>query len=100
MRRSLRTLAVGAAVVGIAMGTVTPARAALCSALGAQAIVYIENGDTQEPLVKKLGAQLIKSATPIRLVYKNKRTCDLALDLYTPNLMVTDAIPIKYIPSP
>jgi len=48
-------------------GIATPADAALCSALGAQAIVYIENGDTQEPLVKKLGAQLIKSATPIRL---------------------------------
>ncbi len=88
------------AVVAAGVGLAKPAEAALCSALGAQPIVYIENGDTQEPLVKKLGAQLIKSATPVRLVYKNRRTCDLALDMYTPNLMMTDAIPIKYIPSP
>jgi len=87
-------------VLGVGVGLAKPADAALCSALGAQPIVYIENGDTQEPLVKKLGAQLIKSATPIRLVYKNKRTCDLALDMYTPNPLVADAIASKYIPSP
>jgi hypothetical protein len=76
-----------------------PAAAAPCSTLGAQPIVYIENGDTQEPLVKRLGARLVNSATPVRIVYKNRRTCDLALDMYTPNAMVNDAIAIKYIPS-
>ena len=100
MRTNLGAITVGIAGLAVGVGLTKPADAALCSALGAQPIVYIENGDTQEPLVKKLGAQLIKSATPVRLVYKNKRTCDLALDMYTPNLMMTDAIPIKYIPSP
>ena len=100
MRTHLRSLFAGASVLGAAVGLVKPADAALCSALGAQTVVYIENGDTQEPLVKKLGAQLIKSAAPIRLVYKNRRTCDLALDMYTPNPLVADAIATKYIPSP
>ena len=100
MKSAREKLLVAASVLGVGMGLTKPADAALCSALGAQPIVYIENGDTQEPLVKKLGAQLIKSASPIRLVYKNKRTCDLALDMYTPNPFVTDAIAIKYIPSP
>jgi hypothetical protein len=95
-----RSLLVASSVLGVGVGLAWPAEAALCSALGAQPIVYIENGDTQEPLVKKLGAQLIKSATPIRLVYKNRRTCDLAVDMYTPNALVADAIATKYIPSP
>lgn len=96
----LRSLVVATSVLGVTTAFAGRADAALCSALGAQPIVYIENGDTQEPLVKKLGAQLIKSATPVRLVYKNRRTCDLALDMYTPNLLVADAIATKYIPSP
>jgi hypothetical protein len=100
MRIRLRSALVGASVLAMTTALAGRAEAALCSALGAQPIVYIENGDTQEPLVKKLGAQLIKSATPVRLVYKNRRTCDLALDMYTPNLLVADAIATKYIPSP
>lgn len=100
MRSRPRSLLVRAGVVAVGVGLTGPAEAALCSSLGAQPIVYIENGDTQEPLVKKLGAQLITSSSPVRLVYKNRRTCDLALDMYTPNPMVTDAIAIKYIPSP
>jgi len=100
MRFARRSLLVGASVLCLGLGLATSADAALCSSLGAQAVVYIENGDTQEPLVKKLGAQLIKSAAPIRLVYKNRRTCDLALDMYTPNPLVVDAIATKYIPSP
>lgn len=70
-----------------------------CTTLGAQPIVFIENGDTQEPLVKRLGARLINSSSPVRLVYKNRRTCDLALDMYVNNPIVNDAIPIRYIPS-
>lgn len=70
-----------------------------CSALGSQPVVYIENGDTQEPLVKRLGHKLLASTTPIRLVYKNRRTCDLALDLYNATPMANDAIVIRYIPT-
>lgn len=88
-----------AGAVGFTLAFAAPALAAPCTSLGAQPIVFIENGDTQETLVKRLGARLINSATPVRVVYKNRRTCDLALDMYTPNLMVNDAIAIKYIPS-
>lgn len=76
------------------------ADAELCSSIQpAMPTVFIENGDTQEPLVKRLGKALANSATPVRIVYKNRRTCDLALDMYTPNKMMNDAILIKYIPS-
>jgi hypothetical protein len=99
MRTSLRTLTAGVALCGALVGVTRVAGAATCSSLGAQPIVYIENGDTQEPLVKRLGQKLLASATPIRLVYKNRRTCDLALDVYNATKMVNDAIAIKYIPS-
>jgi hypothetical protein len=90
----MSTVALG---LGVALGRT--AHAAPCSSLGVQPVVFIENGDTQEPLVKRLGARLVNSASPLRIVYKNRRTCDLALDMYTPNAMVNDAIAIRYIPS-
>lgn len=101
MPHGLRASLPLAAAIGLGIVLAAPslALAAPCSALGAQPVVYIENGDTQEPLVKRLGARLVNSATPVRIVYKNRRTCDLALDLYTPTPMVNDAIAIKYIPS-
>jgi hypothetical protein len=89
----------GAIALTVAFGAPALAAGPPCSSLGVQPVVYIENGDTQEPLVKRLGARLMSSATPLRIVYKNRRTCDLALDMYTPNAMVNDAIVIKYIPS-
>jgi hypothetical protein len=99
MRRDLSTLAIITAATGLSATLASTAEAVPCSTLGTQPIVYIENGDTQETLVKRLGYRLANAATPVRLVYKNKRTCDLAVDLYTPNLMVNDAIAIKYIPT-
>ncbi|MBX3189713.1 MAG: hypothetical protein KF819_21995 [Labilithrix sp.] len=86
----------------VTLGATQEASAAPCSTLGAQPVVYIENGDTQEGLVKRLGFRLVNSATPIRLVYKNLPTCTLGADLYNGNNMVTDltgARPIRYIPS-
>ena len=100
MRSNLHSFVVGLAVCGGAVGLARSAEAAPCSTLGAQPIVYIENGDTQEPLVKRLGQKLLASASPVRLVYKNRRTCDLALDLYTGTKLVNDAILIRYIPTP
>ena len=99
MESVLRTPIFIAGVIGMSTAFAAPALAAPCASLGAQPIVFIENGDTQEPLVKRLGARLVNSAAPVRIVYKNRRTCDLALDMYTPNAMVNDAIAIKYIPS-
>jgi hypothetical protein len=80
-------------------GSAARAEAATCSSLGGPALVWIENGDTQEPLLKRLGQKLLLSATPLRLVYKNRRTCDLALDMYNQTPIVNDAIAIKYIPT-
>lgn len=92
----------GAAIGLTSMLASTAEAAVACSSLAGPPIVYVENGDTQEPLMKRLGARLVSSATPIRIVYKNKRTCDLALDLYStpPNKLVPDAILTKYIPTP
>lgn len=64
--------------------------------------LYIENGDTQEPMITKMGQLLIKSANPIRVIYRNRPTCNLRVDLYTGANMtkVTDgttARTVKYI---
>ena len=100
MRRDLP----GLTLLGSTFGLVTllasaPATAAPCTSLGGPPVVFVENGDTQETLLKRLGSKLVNAAAPIRIVYKNKRTCDLALDLYTPNPLINDAIAIKYIPT-
>jgi hypothetical protein len=44
--------------------------------------LYIENGDTQEPLIKALGRQLIKSANPLRVIYRNRPTCEIRQDMF------------------
>ena len=100
MRKNVQICMAAAAVVGTGMGLARSAAAAPCATLAGAPIVYIENGDTQEPLIKRLGARLIRSATPVRLVYKNRRTCDLAADIYTGKSIVTDTALIKYIPTP
>ena len=95
----LSSVAAGALLVCFTTGTV---EAAPCSGLGAQPVVYVENGDTQEGLIKRLGYRLVSSAQPIRIVYKSLPTCTLGADLYNGTAMVTDgtgARPIRYIPS-
>jgi hypothetical protein len=62
-------------------------------------VVYVENGDTQEPLIKRLGKQLIQSGTKVRIIYRNRPTCELATNFYTTRTMATVASrPIRYIP--
>jgi hypothetical protein len=97
--KSIRMACASILAAGAVTSLAAQAEAAPCSTLGAQPIVYLENGDTQEPLVKRLGQKLLASSTPIRLVYKNKRTCDLALDMYNATALVNDAIAIRYIPT-
>src|SRR4051812_3419770 len=61
----------------------TRAHAVACDALGGPPVVWIENGDTQEPLLKRLGKQLVNSSgTPVRIVYRNRPTCELADNFY------------------
>lgn len=96
-----RTILVTAVATSAMLVPITSA-AAPCSSLGAQAVVYVENGDTQEGLIKRLGYRLVNSAQPVRIVYKSLPTCTLGADLYNANPMVTDltgARPIRYIPS-
>ncbi|MBX3226757.1 MAG: hypothetical protein KIT84_38940 [Labilithrix sp.] len=64
--------------------------------------LYIENGDTQEPLVKTLGKLLVKSAQPLRVIYRNRPTCNIRRDMFsnTPMYAVTDgatARTVRYI---
>lgn len=45
--------------------------------------LYIENGDTQEPMIKAMGRQLIKSADgKLRIIYRNRPTCDIRKDMF------------------
>jgi len=65
--------------------------------------LYIENGDTQEPMLKKLGKLLIQSNNKIRLVYRNRPTCNIRNDLFTDTTMITvvdgtTPRPVRYIP--
>lgn len=62
-------------------------------------VVWIESGDTQEPLLKRLGKQLIQSQQKIRLVYRNRPTCELADNFYNARTLASVANrPIRYIP--
>jgi len=66
--------------------------------------IYIEDGDTQEPLVKKLGKLLMQSSTKLRIFYRNRPTCNIRSDLFTNAQMITvvdgtTARPVRYIPA-
>lgn len=66
--------------------------------------LYIENGDTQEPLVKRLGKRLMQSGSKLRVVYRNRPTCNLRNSLFTNATMQTvvdgtTARPVRYIPA-
>lgn len=102
MKRPLSVTAVAASAMLATLLAERVAHADPCSGIGAQPVVYIENGDTQEGLIKRLGYRLANSATPIRIVYKSLPTCTLGADLYNGTMMVTDgtgARPIRYIPT-
>src|ERR1043165_4108451 len=80
----------------------TRAGAVACDALGGPPVVYIENGDTQEPMLKRLGKQLVDTAgTKVRIVYRNRPTCELADNFYSARTLGTTAPvrPIRYIPT-
>jgi hypothetical protein len=66
--------------------------------------LYIESGDTQEPLVKKLGKQLMQSANKLRIVYRNRPTCNIRNSLFTHATMQTvkdgaTPRPVRYVPA-
>ncbi len=82
------------------------ATAAPCDGLAADGqndavpILWVENGDTQEPLLKRLGKQLMQTAgVKVRIIYRNRPTCELADNFYKARTLATVAArPIRYIP--
>src|SRR5687768_3620881 len=56
--------------------------AALTDEDNAVPTLYVENGDTQEQLVKRLGRLLMQSANKVRLVYRNRPTCNIRNDIF------------------
>ncbi len=89
---------------------ISEARAEDCSALIDEPAtpipkIYIENGDTQEPLVKRLGKLLVASRTPLRIIYRNRPTCNIRDSLFDKRVMteVREGTPaalrtVRYIP--
>jgi hypothetical protein len=67
-----------------------------CSALPGT-LVYIESGDTQENLLKRIGRHLRDNAN-ITLVFSLTGSCTLTSDLYLGNSIAGNAT-LKYIPS-
>lgn len=63
-------------------------------------ILWVENGDTQEPLLKRLGKQLMQTTgAKVRIVYRNRPTCELADNFYGARTLATVASrPLRYIP--
>lgn len=101
-----RSALAGAGALVVFVGLGRRAEAAPCNDLTADGqnnaipIVWIENGDTQEPLLKRLGKQLIQtSGQKVRIVYRNRPTCELAQNFYTTrNLAAVAQRPLRYIP--
>ena len=71
--------------------------AASCSTLPDPKI-YIESGDTQEPLIKALGKQLAASSTPITVIYRTNGTCTVRNDMFTPTPFAAAAV-VSYTPA-
>jgi hypothetical protein len=105
MPRFVHHTVAGAAAV-VTLFVAGRAAAAPCNDLTADGqnnaipILWVENGDTQEPLLKRLGKQLIQTAgVKVRIVYRNRPTCELADNFYTARTLATVAArPLRYIP--
>jgi hypothetical protein len=95
----LRTGCLAAAVAASLATVASSAEAAPCSDLALNAPhVVIENGDTQEPLLKVLGQKLANSAQPLRILYVNKSTCLLAADAFQ-GTTIPQTTPLSYTPT-
>ena len=94
--------------IGALLGVLaaSSARAAPCDDLSADGqnraipVIWVENGDTQEPLIKRLGKQLMQTTgQTLRIIYRNRPTCELAQNFYTTrDLSAVAGRPIRYIP--
>jgi hypothetical protein len=90
--RPLSALSVGAAAF---LALPPEARAIDCSALPNP--VYLQTGDTQEPLMKRLGRKLRDStANPMTLIYRTSGSCTNIEAMYTGIKLTTNPL---YVPS-
>lgn len=102
--KSARTAALLTLLAGVMWSA--PAFAAPCDGLAADGqsdaipVLWIENGDTQEPLLKRIGKKLIQSSgNKLRIVYRNRPTCELADNFYNARTLAAVANrPLRYIP--
>jgi hypothetical protein len=101
-RRSVRSIGFTASATALGVLTmITAERAAnaappVCSSL--PNVLTVESGDTQEPLLKSLGAKMVVSAAmPITLVYNTTGSCTLVNDITTGTKLT---VALKYIPLP
>jgi hypothetical protein len=86
---------------------VAPVQAAPCNDLSSDGqaalpVIWIENGDTQEPLLKRIGKQLVQTTgQKVRVIYRNRPTCELADNFFNASgrtLATVASRPIRYIP--
>jgi len=85
----------GAAIALAALGAARPALALNCNTLPNP--IYIQSGDTQEPLLKSLGQKLRGSlVNPITIIYKNSGSCANIDAIYKNTKLTTNP---SYIPS-
>jgi hypothetical protein len=104
--------AVGGAAFMAALASTSNAWAVDCTNLAAAVpaendaipTVYIENGDTQEPMIKRLGKALMASTNKLRIIYRNRPTCNIRADLFNGAQMTfvqdgTTPRPVRYIPA-
>ena len=101
--RFQHSIAVGIGLLTLLLARQASAQAVTCdtTGLGATPILYVENGDTQEPLLKRFGKALLHSANPVRIVYRNRPTCDLAGNFNGARTLAPvtgTARPVAYIP--
>jgi hypothetical protein len=76
------------------------ASAVTCASVAATtgaSVIYIQNGDTQEPLLKRLGKDLLANAN-ILILYANTGSCTLTPNLYN-GVQIPANTNMSYIPT-
>ncbi len=95
MRNRVLVAAAAAALASAVIVSASPARAANCADLPNP--LYLQVGDTQEPLMKSLGKQLRESAVhPMTLVYLTAGSCTNIDAFYNDTKLTQNP---KYVPS-
>jgi hypothetical protein len=89
-------LAAAAPLLASATAAACPATPPVCSSLPGP-ILYMESGDTQQTLIKRLGRKLRDSPMrPMTVVYNLTGSCTLTQDMFSANKLKVN---LSYIPS-